>query len=306
MAFCAAVVAFAGGCAVPSSSISSDSRPDPKLAYVYGRFFVHAEGKPGGLSSYPTIGMVIGCGHQQYEYTIRFLNTRDTVQLVPIYPGRCALMRMWRSDENGIPRGGGDLVPASPPFFDFEAGTAYYLGDYFAHAGIDYTYRNDRLKRYRAWDMDPADGRYQSTTADMKRTFPWFARWHTEEALLVPPRRTTKPGLVVIDDPGEPLMTPERIARVAPFVQRTFGSPAECERACPTGQCLPFRGESGPAMTCINRCKTDKDCPTGLACNCPDGGADCQPIAEAPGDRMAKICLPTETAGQRPGEETTK
>ena len=149
MAFCAAVVAFAGGCAVPSSSISSDSRPDPKLAYVYGRFFVHAEGKPGGLSSYPTIGMVIGCGHQQYEYTIRFLNTRDTVQLVPIYPGRCALMRMWRSDENGIPRGGGDLVPASPPFFDFEAGTAYYLGDYFAHAGIDYTYRNDRLKRYR-------------------------------------------------------------------------------------------------------------------------------------------------------------
>ena len=59
-------------------------------------------------------------------------------------------------------------------------------------------------------------------------------------------------------------MSPERVARVAPFVRRTFATPASCEAACPTGQCLPFRGEAGPAMTCIVRCNTDKDCPAGL------------------------------------------
>jgi hypothetical protein len=56
-------------------------------------------------------------------------------------------------------------------------------------------------------------------------------------------------------------------------------------------------------MACVIRCNKDGDCPEGLACNCPNpehaDGPDCQPIATLPQDRMARICLSAEAAGER-------
>jgi hypothetical protein len=78
---------------------------------------------------------------------------------------------------------------------------------------------------------------------------------------------------------------------------------AECEAACPAGQCLPYRGDTGPAMACVIRCDRDADCPDGLACNCPNSersaGPGCRSIATALPDAMARICLSVEAAGQR-------
>jgi hypothetical protein len=293
----AAAIAAVGCNHAPRANFAEQA--NPKLAYLYGRFFVKAEVKPNRVGPYPTLGLVIGCLHEA-EYTIRFINQRDIVQIVPVSPSRCRIVRMFRTDEHGFTREGGVIDPAATTFQDFEAGGAYYLGDYFARAGIDYTYRNDRLKRFRAWDMSPADGRYESTTADMKRQYPGLAKLPTENAPFVPPPPPVKRGDVIIDDPSEPAMTPDRIARVAPFVQRTYASPAQCEAACATGQCLPFRTDrGGAAMTCINRCNSDADCPAGYACNCPGGTpTDCPVRAEQSKDKLAKICLPA--AAPRP------
>jgi hypothetical protein len=94
--------------------------------------------------------------------------------------------------------------------------------------------------------------------------------------------------------PQGPPLTPARVAALAPFIKRVYPSPAACEGACGRGQCLPFRGASGPAMACVTRCSRDIECPQGLACNCPNDekpeGA-CQPIATTPEDPMAGICL---------------
>src|SRR5262249_27507115 len=98
-----------------------------------------------------------------------------------------------------------------------------------------------------------------------------------------------------------PPLSIDRVARIAPFTKRRYASPAECEAACPTGECLPYRGDdAAAAMACIVRCKADEDCPQGLACNCPSGGGpDCRSIAQVPGDSMAGLCLSIEPDGQR-------
>jgi hypothetical protein len=294
-------LALLAGCAAHRTGLRQDEKPDPNVAYLYGRFYVKAEAR-SSLTSYPTVGLVISCADKRF-YEIIFTNKRDDVQVVKVWPSRCGLFQVSQFDERGSRRQRVEVDPASRVFQDFEAGRAYYVGDYFGKAGIDHTYRNDRLKRFRAWDMSPADDRYLSTTADLKRIYPGVGALPKENKRLMRSEPAAKPGAVVIDDPDEPLMTPERIARVATLVKRSYASPAECEAACPTGQCLPFRGEAGPAMACIVRCNADKDCPQGLACNCPNSekpaGPDCQPIASTPTDKMARICLSVEPAGER-------
>jgi hypothetical protein len=96
-------------------------------------------------------------------------------------------------------------------------------------------------------------------------------------------------------------VSPDRAARLAGFTKRRYATPAECEAACPeNGDCFPFRSDEGPAMTCVVRCQADKDCPQGLACNCPAGdGSGCRAIASTPEDRMAGICLSVEPGGER-------
>ena len=148
------------------------------------------------------------------------------------------------------------------------------------------------------------DDNYAATSAEMKRTFANLAGLSTESRMLVP--RTHIPGEARKHTGGarsgpDDVVSPERAARLAGFTQRRYATPAACEAACPeTGDCYPFRGEEGPAMTCVVRCKTDKDCPEGLACNCPDGdGSACRPVAGTPDDPMAGICLSTEPAGER-------
>lgn len=154
------------------------------------------------------------------------------------------------------------------------------------------------------WAMSSAAiDRYQSTTAELKRVFPDLAALPDVDMRLIaePPR---KKGNGIGASPDEPPMSPQRVARIAPFINRSYATPAQCETACAAGQCLPYRGGGGPAMACVIRCDRDADCPQGLACNCPNGergaGPDCHPIAATPKDPMARICLSAGSAGRSP------
>ena len=291
------VVAFVCACATTTSAIGPGHHADPGYAYLYGRFFIRADEQEGSFVGHQQIVLRVWCRNGQ-EYRIAFSTKRDEVQVLKVDPSRCALAGAKFTDQNGIVRHRMNVERAELVFHDFQAGRAYYLGDYFARGILEVSMRSSYTLTFLSWAMDPVDGRYEPTTAEMKATFRNLASLPTADKRLVPAKPAPKRGAVVITDPKEPPMTPERIARVAPFIKSTFASPAACERACPKGQCLPFRGAEGAAMTCIVRCNTDDDCPGELECNCPNDekpdGPQCHPIATTPADRMARICLPVE------------
>jgi hypothetical protein len=289
---------LAAGCSVYTSRIRPDAALHAGSAYLYGRFYIRSEAlhapDPGGQS----MGLVIGCEDGR-RYSFGSNDQRD-VQVLEISPSRCWLLGAVMVDTIVLKELPADRSIQRP--LDFTAGRAHYLGDYFAKG--DYTVHQAPMVTHFHWEwaMSPADDRYESTTADMRRAFPNLASLPTIDMRLIPePKRKLGNGLVAT--PGEPPMSPERVARVAPFIKRSYPAPAACEAACPAGQCLPYRGESGPAMACVIRCNKDRDCPEGLACNCPGDehgdGADCHPIATLPQDPMARICLSVEATSER-------
>jgi hypothetical protein len=289
----------AAGCAVYTSSVRSDATVDAGSAYLYGRFFMNAlPDESGGKQS---MGLVIRC-QSGSTYTFGSRDKRD-VQVLEIRPSRCWVAELVLADQNGMVR---KQVKAEPAMqqrqLDFTAGRAHYIGDYFAKGDSSVERAGWTTENHWEWAMSPAAGdRYQETTTEMKRRFPNLASLPTDDLRLIP-EAERKRGNGIGPSPGEPPTSPARVARLAPFIRRSYATPAQCEAACPTGQCLPYRGESGPAMACVIRCNRNSDCPTGKGCNCPNSesgaGPGCHPIAATPKDPMDRICLAPETAGE--------
>jgi hypothetical protein len=272
-----------GGCWY-TSGIRSDEKVRKDRTYLYGRFAIApASELGGGQLTYLSMGLVVRC-EDGASYTFKFLNKRD-VQVIEAQPSRCALAEVIYTNDSGMISSRSQPLPSWVHTDVFAPGTANYLGDYFAVSKI----RPITFGRRLTWMANPVDDRYESTTADMQRAFPHLAVLETMDKRLAPRRRPLGPPVA-----GPPL-SPERVARIAPFTNRRYADPAACAAACPKGQCLPFRGETGPAMACIIACTSDQDCPQGLACNCSSArDPECKPIARTPGDAMEGICLSTE------------
>ena len=296
------VMTFSAGCAFYSAILRPADQPTPGRAYLYGRFRIDAPTPLLAMNAYQTMGLIMRCDDGS-EYRIRFSRDKP-VQVVAASPARCALAEVVFTDVNDIPKARRGVLGDPPGGFVLAGGTAYYLGDYFAESTRLTSWKFFYTEVHSTWQLTSTDDNYDVTTAEMKRTFANLAGLATENRMLVPRHRV--PGDArkhAGRPPGGPddIVSPERAGRLAGFTKRRYATPAECEAACPeTGDCFPFRGDEGPAMTCVVHCKTDKDCPDGLACNCPDGdGSACRAIASTPEDRMAGICLSTEPAGER-------
>ena len=291
------LIVLAAGCPGYTSGIRRGASVDARYAYLYGRFYMNAP--PNEFGARQSLGFLIRCQNGN-EYVFGSLDSRD-VQVLQILPSRCWLIELQAANQSGAIL---KRYPADPRLqrpLDFIAGRTHYIGDYFAKGDFWVRFRFVKIHHWE-WAMSPAHDRYESTTAEMKATFPNLASWPTMAMpLILPPERKRDNGIG--PSPGEPPLSPERVASVAPLINRNYASPAECEAACPAGQCFPYRGETGPAMACVIRCDRDADCPEGLACNCPNPeratGPGCRPIAATPQDAMARICLSVEAAGQR-------
>lgn len=295
-------VTVSASCAHYSATLSPADKPSPARAYFYGRFRIDAPRAALGMDGHQTMGFVIRCGDGN-EYTIRF-SLENRVQVIPLSPARCALEEVVFTDADGVIKARRAVMGTPPGGFLLAAGTAYYLGDYFAESTFKSNWKVLYTEMNSSWQLTSADDNYDVTSAEMKRTFANLAGLATENRMILPRKHVPGDARKHKDGPrGGPddVVSPERAARLARFTKRRYATPAECEAACPeNGDCFPFRGDAGPAMTCVVRCKTDKDCPDGLACNCPDGdGSACRAITSTPGDRMAGICLSIEPAGER-------
>jgi hypothetical protein len=170
------------------------------------------------------------------------------------------------------------------------------LGDFFGTAVFSSEYRVFYSNLHWSWDMEPIDDRFATTTAEFKRTYRNLASLPIDDRRLVPLPPPPPPGAM-----GPPISSAQA-ADIAPYVNGSYRSVEQCEAACRMGRCIPYRGENGPAMACIVRCKVDKDCPQGLSCNCahPDG-KQCHALAQIPGNPMEGLCLsPEAVASHQP------
>ena len=201
---------------------------------------------------------------------------------------------------------GSKRVLGHPPGgFVLAAGTAYYLGDYFAETTRETEWKVLYTNVHTRWQMTSTDDNYDGTTAEMKRkTFANLAGLATENRMLLGRDRVPATrGSTRVDRRVGPATPCHPNARPASWGSPSDATPRPRSARRPVRRAVtvsPFRGDEGPAMTCVVHCKTDKDCPDGLACNCPDGdGSACRAIASTPEDRMAGICLSVEPAGER-------
>jgi len=294
-----AVALSATACAVYTSGIRPDAAVRPDRAYLYGRFFMNAlaDDSSMGGGGKQSMGLLVRCENGS-SFTFGSKDKRD-IQVLEIKPARCWLIEADLSDQNGILR---KQVPAERAIqrpLDFTAGRAHYIGDFFAKG--DYALQIGRGETWE-WAMSSAAGdHYAETTAEMKRVYPNLAALPTDDVRLIP-RAARKLGNGIGPSPGEPPLSPRMVAGLAGYIRRSYATPAQCEAACPAGQCLAYRGQSGTEMTCVVRCNRNADCPTGLLCTCPNSevpaGPDCQPIAARPNDPLPRLCVTPETAGQ--------
>lgn len=296
------VTALVAGCAISAPAVRTDEALAPTVAYAYGRFIIKAEpttmGDVGRLEG-QTIGLVLGC-NDGATYPLLFRSER-VVTVIKIQPASCALQEIEYVNPMGIIRRKQLPPPAWIHSTYFGAGHGYYLGDFFAIASHQPVQAGTLLH----WDMDPVDGHFTETTAELREHFPALATLPLHDQRLAPERPPPKRGLA---GANEPLMSPQRIARLAGFVKSTYPTPAACQAACRTGDCLPYRASSGAAITCIVHCTTNHDCPNNMACNCSrHAGPDCRSVAETSEDPMEGICMPVgpeptpaNPAGPRP------
>ena len=237
------MVALLCACATTTSAIGPGHTPDPEYAYLYGRFFIRADEQEGSFVGHPQIVLRVWCRNSQ-EYSIAFSTKRD-VQVLKVHPHAVRSSAELSRDQNGIVRHRMNVERAEMVFNDFQAGRAYYLGDYFARGILEVSMRPSYTVTFLSWAMDSADGHYESTTAEMKATFRNLAALPTADERLIPAKPAPKRGAVVIADPEEPPMTPSESPRRAVH-QVHLRSPAACERACPKGQCLRFAVRKAP------------------------------------------------------------
>jgi hypothetical protein len=190
-----AVIWIAAGCSVSTSGIRPDAPVDASRAYLYGRFTMKADLHYGVVGK-QAMALVVHCKDRN---GFRFGTRGKGVQVLEVAPSRCWLLEAVFADQDGMVRGRLEAKPPLQRVLHFEAGHAYYLGDYFA-AGDFKVGRGYRVWRYA---MSPADDRYESTTAEMKRTFPNLASWPTSDSRLIP---ALEPGdeADVADDEAKP------------------------------------------------------------------------------------------------------
>ena len=296
------LAALVAGCAINTTAVRQNQAIDPSKAYLYGQFVIQAVPSTMGQKGRPdsqTVGLVMACDDGS-TYPIYFSAERG-VRVVEIRPAMCALQEIRYVNDMGIIRRSKAPSPAWVHTDYFAPGHGYYLGDFFAVASLQIL-GGYPARELLTWDMDPVDDRFAETTADLRHRFVGLAALPIHDQRWAPRRPQLKRGLA---GPNEPLMSPERISRLAGFVKTTFRSPAACKAACPTGDCLPYRSSSGAAMACIVHCMTNRDCPAGMVCNCSGRpGTDCQLVAESPGDAMEGICMPAGSASAAPAPST--
>lgn len=146
-------------------------RPDSGRAYVYGRFAKVVDSAT--LFSGKGLVLIIKCNDGR-EHLIDFSEDQP-LKMIGLAPSRCALDEFAMTDTFGMPQRK-VAIAEIPQTFEVAAGRAYYIGDFRAHLTSD-KWNPLVVRSYaRQWASD----NYQTTTQELKRTYPNFSSLPTE------------------------------------------------------------------------------------------------------------------------------
>jgi hypothetical protein len=175
-ALCA--LAAVAGCAGYTASIKSDEKPTGEEAYLYGRFYIEAKKAALALDGYQTMGFTIACASGQ-TYTVRFSN-EEALQVIKITPSTCSLTEFVYSNADGQVRSRKKAPETLMHDARFDAGKAYYLGDFYAATTT--TVSGNII--HTSWNVKNARDDYRNTSELLKARYPALSAVPTEDRMI--------------------------------------------------------------------------------------------------------------------------
>jgi len=173
-------VAALAACANYTPSITSSEKPSGDEAYLYGRFYIESKSLKLALDGYQTMGFVIKCANGD-AYTLRFSNADDSaLQVIKIKPSTCSLAEFVYSNADGQVRSRKPAPQRLMHDTTFDAGKAYYLGDFYAAT----TTTVSGTMIYRNWNVKTIKNDYANTSNALKATYPNLAAMPTEDRMI--------------------------------------------------------------------------------------------------------------------------
>lgn len=165
------------GCAGYTSAVGIDEKPSGKDSYLYGRFYMVNPPRNLITGNPQTMGFAFKCADENM-YTIRF-EPNNEVQVVRIAPSTCSLAEFVYSDHGATQVTRKPAPDGLKRTVAFEAGKAYYLGDFQAE-----TTQSGFPVVTRTWRLKSARNEYARTTAQMKIGYPNLSTLPTEERMI--------------------------------------------------------------------------------------------------------------------------
>lgn len=166
------------GCAAYTTALTRDDAITPQDAFLYGRFSIEAPTALLAMNSHRSMGFVLDC-EDKAQYIIRFAN-KDPLQVFRIVPSTCSMTEIVYTDADGVIRSRKPAPAGVLKSSKFEAGKAYYLGDFFAKTTVTSSYNTIHTR----WTMDKVANDYDKTTSEMKAAFPKLSAIPTEVRLI--------------------------------------------------------------------------------------------------------------------------
>jgi hypothetical protein len=166
------------GCAAHTPSVTQDEKPTGQEAYLYGRFYVDAKGGKLALDGHQTMGFVIACASGE-TYTFRSSND-NALQVIRIAPSACSLTEFVQTNADGQVRSRTRAPEKLMRDVKFDAGKAYYLGDFYAEASPTPVGKSVSS----VWSIKTVRNDYTSTSAALKAAYPNLAKLPTENRMI--------------------------------------------------------------------------------------------------------------------------
>lgn len=161
-------------CIMPLSKVDYKKKPNPKMAYIYGKFVLNSTGRTNlSIILAPYDGDTRD--EEASESYIGFNAVQsDNVDMIAIQPGKYninGLVNMQKDMTGYNPRGRSKLFRVDAPLFiEVEANQAYYIGDYYGYSSVSCSYPRCSYR----WKLEAIKSTMKESTKKLKEQYQHF------------------------------------------------------------------------------------------------------------------------------------
>lgn len=159
------------GCATYTSNVEKEYKPQPKMAYLFGRF---------SKTGLPNFGLAVENKAKTNVYTFRF-NSDKRLSIIEVMPDEYEITHFTAANAFGEKMGNRPL--SGWPYntvFSVEAGKIYYVGDYSATYSFEAGFFNSKL----SWKIDGFVDNFESASRELDKDYSAFTRLHKLKAFI--------------------------------------------------------------------------------------------------------------------------